>query len=74
MFFMTISICCLVTHIFLGQESWPGVAVIAVTSINLGSKKEHTRSRSKEFWTHRGGSAQLLLGLLCRGDYTQPKI
>lgn len=73
-FFMTIFVCCLSSHIFLGQESWPGDAVIAVTSINLGSKKEHTRSRSKEIWTHWGGSAQLLFGLLCRGDYTQPKI
>lgn len=51
-FFMTIFVCCLSSHIFLGQESWPGDAVIAVTSINLGSKKEHTRSRSKEIWTH----------------------
>lgn len=73
-FFITIFVCCLSSHIFLGQESWPGDAVIAVTSINLGSKKEHTRSRSKEIWTHWRGSAQLSFGLLCRGDYTQPKI
>lgn len=52
-FLMTIfSVCCLSSHIFLGQGSWPGDAVIAVTSINLGSKKEHTRSRSKGSWTH----------------------
>lgn len=36
---MTFFVCCLSSHIFLGQESWPGDAVIAVTSINLGSKK-----------------------------------